>query len=57
MLFKNVDFNTLEFEYTVKPVLRVPLWTKEWSFRTGDLLNEIQFIYNFPRQDKKRMTF
>jgi len=31
--------------YTVKPVLRGHPWDKEnWSFKTGDLLKEVQFI-------------
>jgi hypothetical protein len=31
--------------HTVKPVLRGHLWDKEkWSFKTGDLLIEVQFI-------------
>jgi len=31
--------------YTVKPILRGHIWDKEkWSFKTGDLLKEVQFI-------------
>jgi len=41
----------------VKPVLRGHLWDKErWSFKTGDLLKEVQFIWNFLWQDKKKVT-
>jgi hypothetical protein len=33
------------FHYTVKPVLRGHLWEKErCPYKTGDLLNEVQFI-------------
>jgi hypothetical protein len=33
------------YRYTVKPVLRGPLGTeKKWSYKTGDLLKEVQFI-------------
>ena len=44
--------------YTVKPVLRGQLWDKEKeSYKTGDLLKEVQFRRTFLRQDKKRVTF
>ena len=35
----------MKTKYTVKPVLRVHLWGKEKkrSFKTGDLLKEVQF--------------
>jgi hypothetical protein len=44
---------------TVKPVLRGhDLWGKEkWSFKTGDLLKEVQFIWNVLWLDKKVVTF
>jgi hypothetical protein len=45
--------------YTVKPVLRGHHWIKEkeWPFKTGDLLKEVQFIWNYLRQEKKKVTF
>ena len=40
--------NSYISHYTVKPVLRGHLWTnKLWSYKTGDLLKEVQFIRNF----------
>ena len=34
--------------YTIKPVLRCHLWEKEkCTFKTGDLLQEVQLICNF----------
>jgi hypothetical protein len=30
---------------------------KKWSFKTGDLLKEVQFIWDFQWLDKKKMTF
>jgi hypothetical protein len=44
---------------TVKPVLRGHLWSKrkKRSFKIGDLLNEVQFRWNFLWQDKKKATF
>jgi hypothetical protein len=39
--------------YTVKPVLRGHLWDKKkWSFKTGDILKEVQFIWNLIGQEK-----
>ena len=36
---------TMILKCTVKPVLRGHLWPKKkWSFKTGDLLKEVQFI-------------
>jgi hypothetical protein len=29
---------------------------KKWTFKTGDLLKEIQLICNFLWQDKKKVT-
>ena len=44
--------------YRVKPVLRGHLWDKEkWSFKTGDLLKEVQIIWYFLWHDKKNVTF
>jgi hypothetical protein len=41
--------------YTIKPVLRGHLWDKEKVvYKTGNLLKEIQFMWNFLWQDKKR---
>ena len=42
--------------YTLKPVLRGQLWKKEkWSSKTGDLLKEVQFIYQvFYDRTRKR---
>jgi len=31
--------------------------TKKWSFKTGALLKEVQFIWNFLWKDKKKVTF
>jgi hypothetical protein len=46
------------FLYTVKPALRSHFRTKKkWPDKTGDLLNEVQYIWNFLWQDKKRVTF
>jgi len=28
-----------------------------WSFKTGELVKDVQFIWNFLWQDKKKMTF
>jgi len=40
---------------TVKPVLRGHLWDKEnWPYKTGGLLQEVQFIWNFLSQNKNR---
>jgi hypothetical protein len=38
---------------TVKPVLIGHLW----SFKTDDLLREVQFILQFLRKDKNNITF
>jgi hypothetical protein len=37
---------------TVKPGLRGHLGDKKWSYKTGDILKEVQFIWNFQWQDK-----
>jgi hypothetical protein len=29
----------------------------KWSFKTGDFLRDIQFIWNFLWQEKKKVTF
>ena len=44
---------------TVKPVLRGHHWNKEKNglMRQGDLLKEVQFIWNFLWQDNKKITF
>ena len=40
------------------PVFRDHLWCKKKSpYKTGDLLKEVQFIWNFLWQDKKKMNF
>ena len=30
---------------------------KKWPYKTGDILKEVPFIYNFLWQDKKKVTF
>ena len=30
---------------------------KRWPHQTGDLLKEVQFIWNFPWHEKKKLTF
>jgi len=30
---------------------------KKWPHKTGDLLKEVQFIWNFLWQNKKKVTF
>jgi len=35
--------------------INVEAW--KWSFKTGNLLKEVQFIWNFLWQDKKRWPF
>ena len=30
---------------------------KKWPYKTGDLVNEVQFLWNFLWQDKKMVTF
>jgi len=36
----------------------VTFWTKKkWPYKTGDLLKEVQFIWNFLWQDKRNVTF
>ena len=46
--------NTME----VTAVLKGHLWDKEkWPYKIGDLLKEVQFIWNFLWQDKKNVTF
>ena len=43
---------------TVKPVLRGHIWDKEKvAYKTGDLLKEVQFIWQFLWQVKKRWYF
>jgi hypothetical protein len=38
--------------YTVEPVLRGHLWDKEkWHYKTGDLLKEVQVLWNFLSHD------
>jgi hypothetical protein len=38
--------------------LRGHLWDRDkWSYKTGDLIKEVQFIWSFPWQDKKRWPF
>ena len=45
-------------KYTVTPVFRGHLWdTEKWPYKTGDLLKEVQFVWNFLWQDKKKVTF
>ena len=40
-----VSMKVFVIQYTVKPVLRGHHWDKEnWSFKTGNLLKEVQFI-------------
>jgi hypothetical protein len=47
-----------ERQCTVKPVLRGHLWDNEKvAYKTGDLLKEVKFIWNFTRQGKKKVTF
>ena len=50
-----------KFRFTVKPVFRGHLSDKEkvglHLHKTGDLLIEVQFIWNFSWQDKKRWPF
>jgi len=42
---------------TFKPVLRGHLWNKEkWSSKAGGLVKEAQFIWNYPCQDKQKVT-
>jgi hypothetical protein len=39
-------------------IRRSPLgWKIKWSFKTGDLLKEVKFIWNFLWQVKKDVTF
>ena len=39
---------------TVKPVLRGHLGAKKkWPYKTGDLLKEVQFVWNFLWQQEK----
>jgi len=39
-------------------VLRGHLWDKEKvAYKTGDLLKEVQLIWKFLWQDKRKMTF
>jgi len=41
----------------IKPVLRGHIWDKEIvAFRTGDLLKEVQFIWNLLWQVKTKAT-
>ena len=43
---------------TVKSVLRGHLWDKEkWPDKTGGLLKQVKFIWNFLQQDKKIWLF
>ena len=44
------------YTYTVKSVVTFGT-KKRWSFKTGDLLKKVQFIWHFLWQDKKKMTF
>jgi hypothetical protein len=46
MFTANILLHHVFFIPTVKPVLRGHLWLtmKNWSFSTGDLLKEVQFI-------------
>ena len=40
--------------YIGKPVLRGHLWDKEkWPYKTGDLLKDVQFMWNFYDITKK----
>jgi hypothetical protein len=58
--------------YTLKPVSSISVYRyiqsdlyqevifgtkKMWPYKIGDLLKEIQFIWNFLWQDKKKVTF
>jgi hypothetical protein len=43
-----VDTDSLEVTFVTK---------KKWFYKTGDLLKEVQFIWNCLWQDKKRVTF
>jgi hypothetical protein len=38
-------------------IKRSLLGQKKWLYKTVDLLNEVQFIWNFLWQDKKNVTF
>ena len=59
-IHSNWEYNTwiiyLVIEYSkIKPVLRGH--KEKVAYKTGDLLNEVQFIWNFLWQDKKIVTF
>jgi hypothetical protein len=57
---KQINYNMYIIceENTVKTVLRGHFWDKEmWSFKTCDLLKQVQFIWNFLWQEKKSLTF
>ena len=47
------------YTYTAKPVLRGQHLGRKinWSFKTGNFLKEVKFIWNFLWQVKKNVTF
>jgi hypothetical protein len=46
-----------QINQVVKPVLEVTFGTrKKWSFKTGDLLKEVKYIWNFQWLDKQKVT-
>ena len=47
----------LWFKYSKTCIKRPPLGQKRESCKTGNLLKEVQFIWNVPWHDKKRVTF
>ena len=50
--------NVVSIEVNVKPVLRGHIWDKEkWSFKTGSIIKEVQFIWHFLWQNKEMVTF
>ena len=48
----------MENPYTIKPVLRGHLYVKEEKklYKTGDLLKEVQYIWNVLSHDMKNVT-
>ena len=47
--------------YDISPLKRVEFkiltTSRQWPYKAGDLLTEVEFIWNILWQDKKKMTF
>ena len=56
-IFMN-EWTVSQLKYSQTCIKRSPFtFGTKWPYKTGDLLKEVQFIWNFLWQDKKNVTF